>query len=447
LQVVQSNLVRMKGTPRRVGEGDGPIAGMCELAVRHKKQRHVLDAKFELVDAGGKATLIEIAGADVLGTEEKRAKYSDVANEPGVDKIGMRPEPNIDVVLRTAWIREGAPIEVLAVFEDNAMRAIAAGTPEAVEAWTSDQMKEAERRAVKPQKTKLPWDVVIPLALVIVTIILAEISVAFGGAHFTFMAPSIAITIAAAASGLLWDQVKLPKFDEREKKRTGLFATLAILAGIAINLTPEGPLGWTIQGALVLAVAVFGLVREHRAVSLIRKLVQPPDKPEPGKAGVFVGKVGDATPEQFFSQLIAVGAIHTIRKSMQKNPMRKQVVDTERKGFDSTFQLQLPKQELEVDPKNATWSSELRNKRETWSVFLPINAAIVAYGTPEKQGGKLVLKAGGPDSLVFYGAPGDDDPQALLRRKLALHQVTYGSLFMVVALAAAIAIHGFIVGA
>jgi hypothetical protein len=68
----------------------------------------------------------------------------------------------------------------------------------------------------------------------------------------------------------------------------------------------------------------------------------------------------------------------------------------------------------------------------------------VVSGTPVREGRKLVLRSTRPDALVFYGARGDEDPQALLRRKLALHKLTYGALFMVVALAAALAIHGFV---
>lgn len=437
-----SNLLRLRGTARRIGDGDGPLAGHCELAVRHKKQRHVIDGKLELVDDAGEVTVLAIAGGDVLGHEERRAPYRDLAAEPGVAAIGLRPDPAIEVVLRTAWILDGKPIEVLAVREPDGLRALAAGPHDALDAWAAAQQREAERRRVLPQRTKLPWDIIVPLALVIVIIALAEVSVLFG-AHLRFMAPSIAVTIAAAAVGILWDQVKLPKFDEREHKHTGLFATLAILLGIAINLTPESPLGEAIQGALVLGVGVFGLVREARAVRLARALVAAPSQaPEDGKPGVFVGKVGDDTPEQFFSQLIAVGAIHTIRK--QAKAGAKKTVETERKGFDTTFQVQLPAATLEIDPKDATWSSELRNKRETWSVFLPVDAAIVVAGTPVRDGKKLVLRATGKDSLVFYGVPGDEDPQAVLRRKLALHQLTYGALFMVVALAAAIAAHGYV---
>jgi len=384
---------------------------------------------------------VEALGGDVLAHEERRAPYKDVATEPGVASINLRPDPAIEVTLRTAWILDGKPVEVLAIREDAGLRAIAAGPHDVLDAWTAAQKKEAERRSVTPQSTKLPWDVIVPLALVIVTIVLAEVSLVFGGAHFAFMAPSIAITIAAAAVGLLWDQIKLPKFDEREKKHTGLFATLAIVVGIAINLAPDSPVGAVIQGGLVLAVGAFGMVREARIVRLARMLVaEPSKKAEDAKAAVFVGKVGDDTPEQFFSQLIAVGAIHTIRKNAKPGANK---IETERKGFDTNFQLQLPSGTIEVDPKDATWSSELRNKRETWSVFLPLDAAIVVAGTPKRDGKKLVIRSSGKDSLVFYGAPGDQDPQALLRRKLALHKLTYGALLMVVALAAAIAVHGF----
>jgi hypothetical protein len=348
---VQTNLMRMRGTARRIGEGNGPLAGNCELAVRHKKQRHVVDGKFELVDAEGKATVVDIGGADVLGIEERRAPYSQIANEPGVSTIALRAEPNIEVTLRAAWILDGEPIEVLAIREAETLHALAAGPRELLDAWTDAQKREAERRSVKPQSTKLPLDAIVPLALLIVTIVFAELSVTLGGGTFALMTPSIAIAIAAAAVGLLWDQIKLPKFDEREKKHAGLFATLAVVFGIGINLTPESPVGITVQGGLVLAVGMYGLLRERRAVKLARRLVQRSTIPEDGKPGVFVGKVGDETPEQFFSQLIAVGAIHTIRKKAKGG---EQKIETERKGFDDMFQLQLPTGSVEVDPKGAT---------------------------------------------------------------------------------------------
>jgi hypothetical protein len=441
MEVLPTNLVRLRGTARRIGDGNGPLAGNCELAVRHKKQRHVVDGKFEVVDDAGKVTVVDIAGADVLAPQEKRGPYKDFADEPGVSAISIRPDPAIEVTLRTAWVLDGKPIEVLAIREDAGLRALAAGPNDVLDSWAETQKKEAARRAVTPQKTRLPWDVIVPLALVIAIIVLAELSLVFGGAHFAFMAPSIAITTAAAAVGLLWDQIKLPKFDEREKKRTGLFATLAIVLGIAINLTPDSPLGAAIQGGLVLAVGVFGTIREARVVRLAKRLAAAPTQPEEGRPGVFVGKVGDDSPEQFFSQLIAVGAIHTIRKHA-KGVAKK--VETERKGFDTPFQLQLQTGNIEIDPKQATWSSELRNKRETWSVFLPLDASIVVAGTPVREGKKLAIRGTEKDSLVFYGAPGDQDPQALLRRKLALHKLTYGSLLMVVSLAAAIAVHGYL---
>ena len=81
------------------------------------------------------------------------------------------------------------------------------------------------------------------------------------------------------------------------------------------RVASASPLGSAIQGGLVLAVGVFGLVREARVVRLVKRLCATPAKhPEDGKPGLFVGKVGDESPELFFSQLIAVGAIHTIRK-------------------------------------------------------------------------------------------------------------------------------------
>jgi hypothetical protein len=437
-------LLRLRGSARRIGEGEGPLAGSCELAVRQKKQRHVVDGTFELVEPDGKVTVVEVVGGAVLGEDERRAPYGKIADEPGVSAIGLRPGPNIDVTLRTAWILDGKDVEVVGKKEGEVVRAFAAGSQPAIEAWQKQQGRDEERqRDTAKKSSSLPWAVIVPVLLVIITIIFAEASLTLQSSGFTLIAPSIAIATAGAAVGVLWDQIKLPKFDEREKKRQGMFVALAVIVGIGVNLTPDNPYGTTIQGIIVLAVGIFGLVRERRMIRLIRLLVQPSTDPVAGKPGVFVGRVGDKSPVQFFSQLIAIGAIHTIRKKKKGD---KKVVDTERPGFDTTFHLHLKSGELEVDPKDATWSSEHRNKRETWSVFLPIDARVVAYGTPQRVDGELKLASTGPDTLVIYGVFGDEDPQHSLRRKLVLHKITYGALFMVVALAAALAIHGFAAG-
>lgn len=453
-------LVRLRGTARRIGDGSGPLVGYCELAVRQKKQRHTLEGKFELVDAEGNKTIVDVPASAVLVDEERRAIYSKVADLPGVSAIAMRPEPNIEVTLRTAWITDGSAIDVVGEPSDGSVTWIAAGTQQVIDTWEAEQAKDVKLREATLRRGALPWNVIIPLALVLITIVLAEASITLGASAFTFMAPTIAITTAAVAVGLMWDQIQLPKFDEREKKPTKLLAVGAVVVGIAVNLPPEGPTGTTIQGAIILAVGIFGLVHSRRRIRLARMLVQPTSDPQAGKPGVFVGRVGDESPDKFFSQMIAIGAIHTLRKkklaadkslnkivekSIEKNLDKR--VETERKGFDSNFQLLLTNSTVEVDPKGATWSSEHRNKRETWSVFLPIDAAIVVAGIPQREGGRLALKANGPDTLVIYGVPGGQDPQDSLRRKLKLHKLTYGALFMVIALAAALAIHGFLVGA
>ncbi|MDB4952683.1 MAG: hypothetical protein JWO36_252 [Myxococcales bacterium] len=447
----------MRGTARRIGEGTGPLVGYCELAVRQKRQRHAMEGKFELVDAEGNKTVVELPAASVLVDDERRAIYSKIAGEPGVSAIAMRPEPNIEVSLRTAWVTDGSSIDIVGERGDGTVKWMAAGTQQAVDTWETAHAKEQQRRQAPLKRGALPWNVIIPLALVLVTIVLAEASITLGTSAFTFIAPTIAITTAAVAVGLLWDQIQLPKFDEREKKPTRLLAAGAVVMGIAVNLPPEGPMGTTIQGALILAVGVFGLVRSRRQIRLLGRLIQPTSEPQEGKPGVFVGRVGDETPEKFFSQMIAIGAIHTLRKkklesdksldqnvekSIERNLDNK--VATERRGFDSMFQLHLANSSLDVDPKGATWSSEHRNKRETWSVFLPIDAAVVIAGTPQREGKKLQLKATAPDSLVIYGVQGGDDPQDSLRRKLVLHKLTYGALSMVIALAVALAIHGYI---
>jgi hypothetical protein len=433
-------VVRLRGVARRIGDGEGPLAGSCELGVRRKRQRHVVDGQFELVESSGATSVIEVAGAAVIGQPERRASYKDIANEPGVAAIGIRAEPDAEVTLTSAWILDGKPIEVIGNRDDKLVHAIAAGSRDAIDAW---EAREKSKPPAPPAAPSLPWNIIVPILLVFVTIIFAEASVLLGSSHAAFIAPTIAITTAAAAVGLLWEQIRLPKFDEREQRRTKLFFALAIVLGIAINLPPEGPIGVTVQGGLVLGVGIFGLIRERRIVSLAKRLVGTPGDPQEGKPGVFVGAVKDDTPDQFFSQMIAVGAIHTIKKQQGK---RKPTIESERKGFDSTFQLKLARPDgemIEIDPADATWSSELRNKRETWSVFLPVDAALVVAGTPERRDGRWFLRTTAPDSLVFYGVPGGTDPQAPLRRNLMLHKVTYGALFMVVALAAALAWNGF----
>ncbi|HUJ60109.1 MAG TPA: hypothetical protein VLX92_16500 [Kofleriaceae bacterium] len=435
--------VRLRGIARRIGNTtQGPLAGNCELAVRQKRQRHVVDGKFELVEDDGKTSVIEIAGAAVYGEDEKRTTYGQIADQPEVSAIGLRPEPNVPVTLKSAWILEGKPVEIVGTRDDTVIKAVAAGSQQALDAWQAMRAKEDDKRKVTHRRTPMPWGVIVPTFLLILTLVIAEASVTLGASIFTYVAPSIAITIAAIAVGLLWEQVRLPKFDEREKKRTGLFATLAVVIGIGVNLPPEGPLGTAIVGTIVLAVGVFGLIHERRMVGLARRLVAPPSEPTEGKPGVFVGRVSDNTPAQFFSQLIAIGAVHTVRKRRAATEPR--VIDTEKLGFDTTFQLSLPDRDIEIDPRDATWSSEHRNKHQTWSVFLPVDAAVVAAGTPVKADGKLCLRSSGRDTLVLYGVPGSDDPQDSLRRKLLLHKLTYGAMFMVVTLAGALAVNGYL---
>jgi hypothetical protein len=418
-------LVRLRGVARRIGDGNGPLAGSCEVGIRRKRQRHVIDGKFELVEPDGATSVVEAAGAVVIGEPERRAMYREIASEPGVEAIGMKPEPETEVTLTTAWILDGKPVEVIGNRDAERVHAIAAGSRDAIDAW---EARQKAKPAVAPAVPAIPWNVIVPLALVVITIAL--------GAARTVIAPTIAITVAAVAVGLLWEQIRLPKFDEREQRRTKLFAALAIVLGVAINLPPESAIGTAIQGALVLGVGIFGLVRERRIVGLAKRLCGAPGDPQEGRPGVFIGAVKDDTPDQFFSQMIAVGAIHTIRKEQGK---RKPTIESERKGFDTTFQLKLPHGPMiEIDPADATWSSELRNKRDTWSVFLPVDAALVVAGTPERRNGQWFLSATEPDSLVFYGVPGGTDPQAPLRHNLLLHRLTYGALVAVVALAATV---------
>jgi len=428
----------MRGVARRVGTGDGPLAGNVELSVRRKAVRHSIDGAIDLV-AADKTARIAISGGSVLPEGEQRTTYDKIANEPGVSELAMKPGPNIEVTLKPAWIKDGASIDVVCHEVDGALRAVVAGSTSAVDDWEARRKREQAPAVSAPTYSAVPWNAIVLFGLVVITIVLAEASVLMGESRFTLIAPSIAIATAGAVVGLLWDQIKLPKFDEREKKRTGLFATAALIIGVGVNLPPEGPLGTAIEGGIVLAVGLFGLVWEHRRVALVKRLVQAPSAPKEGAFGVFVGKVKDRTPDQFFSQLIAVGAIHTFKKQLAQ---KKAELTTERRGFDTRFQLQMDSKEIDVDPQDATWSSELRNKRETWSVFLPVDADAVVAGTPQMIDGRLCLKSTGPDTLVFYGVPGGTNPQAVLRRKLMLHKATYGAMFMVVALAAALTIHG-----
>ncbi len=429
--------VRLRGTARRIGEGKGPLAGTCELTHRQKKQRHVVDGRFELVDGDGKKSTIVIAGTAVIADGERRATYAKLADEPGVAAIALRPDPSVEVTLKSAWILDDKPIEVVGTTGDGVIKAVAAGSPQAIDAWEKQKASEESRPTALAKP--IPWNVIVPFALLVIAIALGEVAVTMSWAN-PLVAPTIVITVAGIAAGLLWNQVRLPKFDERERSKASVatMMTLAILVGIGVNLPPEGPVGTSIVGAVVLGVTIFGLVRERRIIGLMKRLARPTTVPAAGKPGVFVGSVGDKTPDQFFSQLIAIGSIHTVTGKGSDT-----TIDTERRGFDSTFHLSLDKADLEIDPKDAIWTSELRNKRETWSVFIPLKAEVVAAGTPQQTMGGLCLKSTAPDSLVFYAVTAGDDPQAIVRRKLLLHRLTYGAAFMVVALAAALAIHGF----
>ena len=54
-------LVRLRGTARRIGAGDGPLAGTCQLTVGEDERRVVTDGTFELV--GETTAIVEVAGA------------------------------------------------------------------------------------------------------------------------------------------------------------------------------------------------------------------------------------------------------------------------------------------------------------------------------------------------------------------------------------------------
>lgn len=440
-------LVRLRGTARRLGDGDGPLAGTCELTVRHKKQRHVLDGTFELVDEAGKVSTVEIAGAAVVGLAERRGLFRDLAGEPGIAALDIALGPLVDVTVKSAWIVDGSPVEVIGQRDAALVKAVAAGPSTALDAWEAEKARDDHRTRQLPKiPPRIPWSALVPVALVALTVALAEVAISIGHPDLVLVPPSIAITLAAIAASLLWHQIELPQFDERESPGSyAAQAVAAVVLGVGINLPPEGPVGTAIVGAVVLAVTVFGLVRERRRVGLVRKLAQPASRPQEGKPGVFVGSVGDKTPAQFFSQLIAIGTVHTVRKRGASMGY-KTTVETERHGFDSSFQLHTGETSLEIEPTGAVWTSELRNKRETWSVFIPLKAEVVAAGTPLRENGQLGLKWSGPDSLVFYAVAAGQDPQAWLRRKLALYKLTYGAAFAVVALAAALSAYGFATG-
>ena len=373
----------------------------------------------------------------MLPGPERRASYADVQKEPGVAAIPFKPGPNVEVTLAAGWVLDGQSIDVVGQREGVFVRALVAGAPEAVDAWE-------KRSPVQPARPpdSLPWNAIIPLGLLVLTVILAEAAIVAGESTFTLIAPSIAITIAGAAAAVLYDQVRLPKFDEREKQPPKwLLIGIAVMVGAGVNLPPEGPIGTSIEGAIILGVAVFGLVRERRIVNIVRRMVQPTGAPEVGKPGVFVGTVRDQTPEQFFSQLIAIGTVQKPKPTPDATTL-----PPERMGFDTTFQLKLPGGDVDIDPRDATWSSEIRNKRDTSSVYLPIDAEVVIAGTPVRDGGRTLLKSTGPDTLAIYGVPEGGDPQAVLRKKLLLRKVTYGAVFAIVALAGALAIDGFVRG-
>jgi hypothetical protein len=427
--------VRLHGIAKRTTGGDGPLVGSCELTVRHKKLRHAVDGNFELVEDGGQVWRIEAVGAVVLPGPERRAVYADIEKEPGVAAIGYRPGPKVDVALTAGWIVDGQPFDVVGRREGMFVRALALGPRDAVDAWE-------KRTPVAPARPKdtLPWNVIIPLVLLVATVCLAEGAIVVGRNQFSFIAPSIAITIAGCASALLYNQVRLPKFDEREHHLPKwLLFGIAVMMGIAVNLPPEGALGTWLEGALIGAVGVFGLVRERRMIRIVERMVKPPGAPEVGKPGVFVGTVRDQTPEQFFSQLIAIGTVQKPKPTADANTL-----PPDRMGFDTTFQLKLGAIDIDIDPRDATWSSEIRNKRDTSSVYLPVDAEVVVVGTPTSAAGATKLKSSGRDTLCNYGVPEGGDPQAVLRRKLRLYKVAYGCTFMVVALAAALAANGFL---
>ncbi len=372
----------------------------------------------------------------MLPAPERRAAYRDIENEPGVAAISLRPGPNAEVTLTAGWVLDGEAIDVVGRREGIYVRALAAGSPAAVDTWEKrtplPPPRPEGRRAVEHDR---------PAAVAGRDDRARRGRDRDGGVDVhVHRAVDRDHARRRAAAALLYNQVlaaQVRRAREQPPPPRWLLVSIAVMLGVGVNLPPEGPIGTLIEGALIYGVAMFGLFYERRFVHIVQRMVAAPSEPVAGKPGVFIGTVRDQTPEQFFSQLIAIGTVHKPKPSPDATTL-----PPERMGFDTTFQLKLPGGDIEIDPRDATWSSEIRNKRDTSSVYLPIDAEVVVVGTPQKVDGRMVMKSTGKDTLCIYGVPEGGDPQAVLRKKLLLRKLAYGATFMIVALAAALAMNG-----
>ncbi|MCW5802588.1 MAG: hypothetical protein KIT31_09380 [Deltaproteobacteria bacterium] len=256
--------------------------------------------------------------------------------------------------------------------------------------------------------------------------------------RFTSLAHGIVTPLAGCALALQWGLAKFPDFERRTIFPTaGLFALSA--AGLGTLLTPGGGFVSALLGALLLIAVVSASRRTRRAARICRLLSRPVAQPRAGAFGVFVGRVLDATPILVGGEPAAIAQLDTLTGTGEDTG-----VDTEMRGFDSRFVVRTGSVELEVNPKDIVWHSDVITHREaTWAWLVPIGAEVVVAGTPELDaGGRFTLRSTGAESLVLYASAPGTDVRAAVVRALRARRLVLGLGMLAVAAAAAMATLG-----
>src|SRR5690349_15585440 len=94
--------LELRGAARRIGEGEGPLAGRCTLEVGDQTRRHARDVRCALIGPDGARSIVEVAGASVLGERARRGAFASLAAEPGVAELDDPPGPHVLVDLCSA---------------------------------------------------------------------------------------------------------------------------------------------------------------------------------------------------------------------------------------------------------------------------------------------------------------------------------------------------------
>jgi hypothetical protein len=452
---VDVNEVRLRGIARRIGNGAGPIAGTCTLSVGDQHATHTLNGELRLEGEHGVA-IVAVDGTRVVGERRRSGRFEELAGEHGVSALSLQPGPHVAASLASAWIADGDEVEVIgertadrqaaagyreAAPSTPAYRAHAIGSRRAVEAWHAREERERIRRMPKPPKSPMNTGAIAAAVLWVAAAGALALAFVKGSSTYSFVAPSIVLPLCGAAIAFMWGMVRFPNFQGGTSGGASTLLMLAAGLGAGSVMPPLGPIAAIILGGCFLAILVMGWRGTARAARLVNLLARTPQAPRAGVFGTFVGHVFDHTPVTVGGEAAAVAHVVTVTGSGEDA-----TVDTEKRGFDSTFVVRTEAGDLEVDPRDMTWSSEVVSKKEaTYANLVPIGAEVVVAGTPRKGEGGYTLRLSntGPESLVLYATAAGGDPVAAVRRRRRDRRAVMFAALVVVGVAALMAVMGF----